>query len=146
MKKGEFAIKKGSYCPFNTQNTFFHLEVFPLLYIPCLVNLRVADIWRGYIAQRILWEMGGNLTFMHTTTYTKDRNDHDYIKDFKGELPIFLETNQLIDILDSLSLNKDPSTSLLKVYKKLVTAGIFVKEEIKILETWIKTLEKMYSY
>src|SRR5882724_9532133 len=89
-RSGEYALEKGTYCPLNSQNTFFHKEAFMLLYIPSFVNPRVEDILRGYIAQRILWELNGNLVFTYTTTFTADRNAHDYMKDFKSELPLYL--------------------------------------------------------
>lgn len=140
-RSGEYALAKGCYCPVNTQNTFTHKEAFVLLYIPSFVNPHVEDIWRGYIAQRILWEMGSNLVFTYPTAYTSERNIHDYMKDFEYELPLFLQTNKLIATLDSLSLSKDPSSSLVKVYKSLVKVGIMQKEELKVLGAWIKEVE-----
>lgn len=142
-KSGEFAIGQGSYCPFHSGNTFWHPEAYPLLYLPAFANPHVEDIWRGYIAQRILWEMGANLLFIYPTAYTDNRNPHDYNLDFKNELPLYLETNKLIKILDSLSLSKDPTASLLKTYEEIVKEGILPMEELSCLNAWINELERL---
>lgn len=142
-KSGEFALEKGCYAPVNSQNTFTYKEAFPLLYLPVTAGFRVEDISRGYIAQRILWEMDAKMLFTYPTAYTSNRNAHDNLHDFKQEVPIILRTKLLIDILDSLSLNKDVTKSLLKVYKELVKRKFFSKEEFKIVTAWALELEKV---
>ena len=42
------------YCPFNSQNTFIHPIAFFTLYLPSSVSMRISDIWRGYISQKLL--------------------------------------------------------------------------------------------
>ncbi len=140
LKKGEYALKKGTYCPFHSGNTFWHPEAFPLLYMPSFVSPHVEDIWRGYIAQRLIWETSGVVNFVYPTAYTSNRNVHNYLKDFKNEIPMFLQTNELIKVLDNLSLNKDLLASLQKTYKALVKAGIMQKEELEPLTLWLKEL------
>ena len=144
-KKKSFALGKGSYCPLNSQCTFFYPEAYMLLYIPSLVNQRVEDILRGYIAQRLLWEINGNLVFAPTTTFTSNRNAHNYLKDFQCEMPLYLLTKQLISVLDSLSLSKDLGKSLIKVYSEISKIGIVKKEETEIVTEWVKTVEKISS-
>ncbi len=143
-RSGEYALEKGTYCALNSQNTFFHKEAFLLLYIPSLVNPRVEDILRGYIAQRLLWELKGNLVFSYTTTFTNDRNAHDYLKDFKNEIPLYLYIEKVIQTLDSLSLGDDLGKSLIKVYKTIGKDNEIVgKDEYKIVEAWVKEVEKL---
>lgn len=142
-KSGVFGLAKGVYCPVNTQNTFTFPKAFPLLYLPAYANFHVDDIWRGYIAQRILWEINATQIFFYPTAYTSNRNAHNYLKDFEVELPLFLQTNKLIEILDSLSLSKDLPKSLLKVYSAIVKKGILPKEEITVVTKWVKEIERI---
>jgi hypothetical protein len=141
-KRGKFALEKGAYSPVNSQNTFFYPEAYALLYMPSYVNPRVEDILRGYIAQRILWEINGRITFNYTTAYTKNRNFHNYLNDFKNELPLYLETKKIIDLLDSLSLFSDINRSLIKVYSELAKAKFVRKEESRLAKAWVKEVEK----
>lgn len=142
-KSGEFALEKGCYAPVNSQNTLTYKEAFPLLYLPVTAGFRMEDISRGYIAQRILWEVNAKMLFTYPTAYTSNRNEHNYLNDFKLEVPVFLKMKLLTDILDSLSLDKDITKSLLKVYKELVKRDFFPKEEFKIITVWVQELEKI---
>lgn len=142
-KDEEFGLGKGSYAPMNTQNTFTHPMAYPLLYLPATPGFHVEDIIRGYIAQRILWEMGATVVFTYPTAHTTNRNPHNYLDDFSLEVPLFLNVKRLVDILDSISLGKDPLESLLKVYKVLVGERFFPKEELPIVTAWACEIENL---
>ena len=53
-KKDAIILNKGVYCPFNSQNTIFMSDAYPLLYLPSTCSFRMTDIWRSFIAQRCL--------------------------------------------------------------------------------------------
>ena len=57
------ALGRGAWCPFNSQNTTWFREAFPLLYLPAYCSFRMTDIWRSFIAQRIAWECGWSVLF-----------------------------------------------------------------------------------
>ncbi|HKP92967.1 MAG TPA: hypothetical protein VJS88_03650, partial [Chthoniobacterales bacterium] len=57
------ALGSGSWCPFNSQNTAWWPEAFPLLYLPAHCSFRVTDIWRSFVAQRIAWANDWNILF-----------------------------------------------------------------------------------
>lgn len=143
-KSGQYGLKSGVYCPFHSGNTIWHKEAFMLLYLPTFVNPHVEDIWRGYIAQRLIWEIGGTLTFIYPTAYTKIRNAHSYMNDFKNELPLFFQTEELISVLDNLSLSKSLGESLIQVYKALVKKGIMQEEEISVVESWVDQVHSLF--
>ena len=46
-------LAPGSWCPFNSQSTWWFRNAFALLYLPSLVSFRVTDIWRSLIAQEM---------------------------------------------------------------------------------------------
>ncbi|OGE42641.1 hypothetical protein A3B45_00345 [Candidatus Daviesbacteria bacterium RIFCSPLOWO2_01_FULL_39_12] len=142
-KSGQYALEKGVYCPFHSGNTFWYPPVFMLLYLPTYTNPHVEDIWRSYIAQRLMWEINGHLTFIYPTVYTNQRNKHNYLKDFEYELPLFLQTEKLIKVLNYLSLNNNLGSSLIKIYQALVKEGIMKKEELATVTEWIKQVEKL---
>src|SRR5205807_4750443 len=43
-KRTPCCVPKGIFCPFNSQNTFFHQKAFFTMYIPSSVTMRVSDI------------------------------------------------------------------------------------------------------
>ncbi|XP_071096040.1 uncharacterized protein [Haliotis cracherodii] len=73
-------VPKGTFSPFNSQNTLFFYDAFWALMLPVTVTFRVCDIWRGYWAQRLLWEIGGTLGFIAPNAFQK-RNPHSDIND-----------------------------------------------------------------
>jgi hypothetical protein len=82
-------VTPGSWCPFNSQNTIFHRDVFPLLYLPSDCSFRMTDIWRSFVAQRCLWELGQGVVF-HASTVYQERNAHRLLRDFEDEVPGYL--------------------------------------------------------
>ena len=57
-------LGRGTISPFNSQNTAFSAELFPLLYLPSTVTFRFTDILRGYVAQPVMWSAGYQLGFV----------------------------------------------------------------------------------
>jgi hypothetical protein len=101
----QVVLGPGSWCPINSQNTTWFRAAFPLLYLPSSCNSRCSDIWRGLIAQRIVWtvpEWGGVL--FHGATVVQNRNPHDLLDDFEQEIPLYLYTARAAEILRELTL------------------------------------------
>lgn len=134
-KLGAF-LGKGCYCPFNSQNTFWKKDFFPLLYLPSTVSFRYTDILRGYIAQRVAWDYDHYLGFMKATVF-QDRNDHDYMVDFKDEVEVYLSVEKLVEVLSSIELHGDMTSRIRVVYVALINAGIVKPRELKILDAWL---------
>ena len=86
------------FSPFNSQNTAFHRMALWATLIPVTTTFRVCDIWRGYWAQRLLWEAGATLLFREPNV-RQDRNVHDYHKDFLDELDLYKDAGRLVDFL-----------------------------------------------
>lgn len=136
----EISLNRGLYSPFNTQNTLWRKECFPLMYLPISVNFRFTDILRGYVAQRIMWEYGYNLGF-HSPDTHQVRNQHNYLNDFKDEMSMYLVVPRLIDILNSVKLSGiSMTTDLCLVYHKLFDEDIVSKYELLSIKNWVNQL------
>jgi len=124
-------------CPFNSQNTYFRREVFPLLYLPSTVTFRFTDILRGLVAQPILWAAGYHLGFAGATVLQK-RNPHDYLKDFESEIPCYLTAEKVVQIAkEAVYREKSIPENLLSVYRALSDKGIVTDKELEILICWL---------
>jgi hypothetical protein len=136
------ALSKGCYSPFNTQNTLFYKKVFPFMLLPISVHSRVTDIWRGYIAQRLLWELDSSLLFLSPTVYQL-RNQHNLVKDFQEELPLYTKVHDLIELLNKYqSTNLNPCQMLLNMYEYLFQHEFFNELEVQFSRTWIQEVSK----
>jgi hypothetical protein len=139
------ALDSGTVCPFNSQNTIFKKELFPLLYLPAFVTFRFTDILRGLIAQPILWERGYRLAFGPATVLQK-RNPHNYLRDFESEVPVYLEGQHATEIsIETIKKNRGRSTTelLLAIYTELEAKKITTRDETDLLRTWIHDLNEL---
>lgn len=135
------SLTAGVWCPFNSQNTTFFKEAFPLLYLPSFCSFRMTDIWRSFVAQRCLWEMGSTVTF-HAATVWQERNDHNLLRDFEDEISGYLNNERIRVTLDNLKLmtGRDLQIvcdNLYSCYGALTNAGIVGKDEMSLLKRWI---------
>lgn len=133
----------GTWSPFNSQCTWWFPQAFPLLYLPSFVSFRMTDIWRSFIAQRCLWEMGLGVVF-HGPEMVQDRNPHNLLRDFEQEIPGYLGNARLCDTLEKVQLSSRSdaiASNLHRCYEALIRAGFMLSKEIKLVESWLIDLE-----
>jgi len=136
-------LKKGSICPFNSQNTTWFKEAFPLLYLPSYCEFRMTDIWRSFVAQRILWANDWALSF-HTASVNQKRNPHNLFQDFEEESGGYVYNGLMVQELSELNLKKGEQhipDNLRLCYKLLVEKGYLKKKELPLLDCWLTDLE-----
>jgi hypothetical protein len=146
FKKGpSIALAKGTICPFNSQNTVFTKELFPLLYLPAFVTFRFTDILRGLVAQPIAWEKGYQLGFGNATVI-QERNPHNYMRDFESEIPVYTVGEEATNIaIEVAAKNKAmPVTDMIiSIYDALQVKGITTEEENTLINAWVNDLKKL---
>jgi hypothetical protein len=131
-------LGEGSWCPFNSQNTVWKKEAFPLLYLPSYCSFRMTDIWRSLIAQRIAWTCGWNILF-HSADVWQERNEHKLLKDFEDEIPGYLNNSKICRMLENLDLKsgvRNICENLFRCYAIMVQNGWIESQEQNILESW----------
>ena len=136
----EYILNKDIFCPFNSQNTAFRKELFALLYLPTTVTFRFTDILRGLVAQPIMQLYGYRLGFT-TSTVIQERNEHDYIKDFEDEIPCYLHSESVIEIVKEV-VHKDFSVNnnLMRAYAALSERNIINNSELNIVNAWLEDI------
>ncbi len=142
--KSFFANNK-SYVPFNSQNTTWNDEVFPLMYLPTYCTMRATDIWRSYIATHIMNKLNLKILFTSPTVY-QDRNYHDLYKDFDLEISVFRDVKKLVKVLDSTKIYKNKKyilVNLFNCYQNLVKKKILEKAELEILHAWCEDIHHL---
>jgi STELLO glycosyltransferases len=138
-------IPPGTWCPFNSQTTWWWPAAFPLLYLPSRCSFRMTDIWRSFVAQRCLWELGAGVVF-HAPEVAQQRNAHVLLRDFEEEIPGYLANERMVSILADVSLRSGPastSSNLLRCYEALVEHGLLPRDEMPLVEAWLRDLESL---
>jgi STELLO glycosyltransferases len=139
------AIGRGTWCPFNSQNTAWWPDAFPLLYLPAFCSFRMTDIWRSLVAARIAAENGWWILF-HEATVRQERNEHNLMKDFADEVPGYLHNRQIGSVLQSLSLRsglEHVGDNLRRCYAALIELGVIGSEELALVDAWLSDLRSL---
>lgn len=136
---GNIALSTGSWSPFNSQNTTWFVDAFPLLYIPSYCSFRMCDIWRSFIALRICWANNWGVLFHGPTVY-QERNEHDLLHDFSDEIPGYLKNSKICEELGSLNIIKgvdNISDNLRICYETFIKFDLIHKNEAQLLDAWL---------
>jgi hypothetical protein len=117
------ALAKKTFCPFNSQNTAFAVDLLPCIYLIVMGTAyrgmrvgRFDDIWMSYFTKVIVDHMGDAVTFGRPWV-KQDRNVHDVLEDLAGEVPAMILTERLMPALERISLSE---TSYLGCYFELI--------------------------
>ena len=135
-------LPPGTWCPFNSQSTWWWPVAYPLMYLPSYCTFRMTDIWRSFIAQRCLWALERSMVF-HSAEVLQDRNEHDLLRDLKDEMPGYLGNERLCAVLESVSLEPGSaavSANLRRCYEALIETGFISVEELQLVDAWIADL------
>jgi hypothetical protein len=144
-KDRRVALGRNAWSPFNSQNTTWWRDAFPLLYLPAHCSFRMTDIWRSFVAQRILWANDWAVLY-HEPTVRQERNEHNLMRDFRDEVPGYLNNTAIAEALDKLSLEPgaDKLTENLRVcYEQLVRMELVGREELDLIEAWAADLREI---
>lgn len=141
------ALGGDSWCPFNSQNTTWWRDAFPLLYLPAYCSFRMTDIWRSFIAQRIAWANGWSILF-HEPTVWQERNEHNLMRDFKDEVPGYLNNSAIGEALGQLDIKagvEHLGDNLRLSYEKLVSMDLVGVQELDLVDAWLADLKAIYG-
>jgi hypothetical protein len=146
-KDRRVALGRDVWCPFNSQNTTHWADAFPLLYLPAYCSIRMTDIWRGFVSQRIGWENNWSLLF-HEPTVAQARNQHDLMRDFADEIPGYLRNIEICEALTRLDLKAGAAQvgqNLLICYEELVSLRVADTKELTLIGAWLSDIEQTKS-
>jgi hypothetical protein len=133
-------LPAGVWCPFNSQNTWWWSDVYPLLYLPSHCSFRMTDIWRSFVAQRCLWELGHELEF-HAADVHQLRNEHSLLRDFEDECVGYLRNDEIRALLERLPLRAGPQelmNNLHRCWDAMAVAGLVKPAEMPLVEAWLE--------
>ncbi len=133
-------LPPGAWCPFNSQSTWWFPVAYPLLYLPSFCSFRMTDIWRSFVAQRCLWELGIGVVF-HGPEVVQERNVHNLMRDFEQEVPGYLGNRRMAKVLAETSLRSGEDQvgpNLIRCYEALVGAGFFQEKEAALVDLWLE--------
>lgn len=91
------ALPENTFAPYNSLNTMHSYKAFWSLMLPITPGRFLSDIWRGYVSQKLLWTIGGKLSFS-TENAVRD-NDIIRVSAFSGHERLANKTEELMNFL-----------------------------------------------
>ena len=133
-------LPPGTFSPYNSQNTMFMYEAFWSLSLPAEKTMRTCDIYRSYIAQRLLWLIGETIAFYPPTAISY-RNAHSYVDDFKDEQEMYLNMDRMVQFLHDWECSKSTFRECIhKMYRDLIGSKFLTETEKDFQSAWINDL------
>jgi hypothetical protein len=146
-KESDVILTARSWCPFNSQCTWWYPEAFAFLYLPSHCSFRMTDIWRSFVAQRCLWELDRGVAFF-AASMVQERNEHDLMRDFEDEIPGYRSNERIRVLLDELELKPGPDAvgdNLRACYRALVVEELVGARELELVDLWLEDVAALSS-
>lgn len=134
------AMPQQVFLPYNAQATVHLREAFWGLLLPVTVHGRVSDIWRAYLTQKLLWDIGQVVAFAPPHV-VHDRVAHDYLKDFQSESDLYLKSTAIVGFLSRWASDAPTLVERLEQLWAALYARGFVEEgDLRLAQAWIRDL------
>ncbi|XP_013386497.1 probable glycosyltransferase STELLO1 [Lingula anatina] len=135
---GPVEVQEATFVPYSHHSTLHMYDAFWGLLVPTTCEVSISDIIRGYITQRLLWDINGSM--LVSPPWTKRANPSRQTL-WKSS---HTSNKTVIEIVKHLMAwsSKSPSidTRLKELYLHLFEKGIILKEDLVVLDTWIELL------
>ena len=143
----------GVFSPLNAQATLFRTDALWTLLLPTTVPARVADIWRGYIAQRLLWEVDALVVVTSPmVTHYRPAKTHTSVADAASELGSFARADQMLQALSSwtrqlpASMGEEQDVqarAFVDLFKALAVEGVLGEGDVALAMAWAADLKQL---
>lgn len=135
------ALPPNLFLSYNAQASLHTHAALWGLYLPITVHGRVSDIWRAYITQRLLWDLGLTVS-LTPPQVVQIRNPHNYLADFAAEQDLYSKTEQLLLFLRSW---RAPPAASLPARIELLWAALYERTYVNIgdvlnVQRWVQRL------
>jgi STELLO glycosyltransferases len=98
---------------------------------------RVTDIWRSYFAQRLLWEVGGQLVFLPPSVFHV-RNPHNLAMDFAEEVKLYTEADRLVTFLrDWKPRSRTLPEMAMELAKGMAVETFWADSDAELVSAWV---------
>lgn len=140
LAEAGFVVNCKSWTVFNSQNTAVLREYIPAWGMIPFVG-RYDDIFASLIVQRVMRDRQHHVRFGKPYAF-QERNEHDLIRDLRGELEGMENVVKLADVLDhTLLANKSVLADCRQIWRTLSTCSWMPIPAVKAMEAYLDDCE-----
>jgi hypothetical protein len=134
------ALPPKTLSPLNAQACLFNYDAFWMMLLPITVHGRVSDIWRGYLGQRLLWDIDLKVLFAPPVV-NQFRNSHNYLADLNSELPLYEKPTALLNFLKNWKPKEKTLIARIEELSIEFYNRLFTEiEDVYLMQMWLQTL------
>jgi hypothetical protein len=71
-------------------------------------------------------------------TVIQKRNEHDYLKDFESEVPMYLHAEKSLEAVSKMISGNSVKDNLYSAYEALLKINVVEEREMTVLNEWLK--------
>ena len=132
-------IPRGVFAPYNSHSTIHRYEALWSLLLPKTVHKRVADIWRSYIAQSLLYLIPDACLMFTPPAVTGHITESP---SYREERPLYTNSSYVANLLKYPLLSFDTfEEALLGIYELMYKSQILGTDDVTLVEHWISDLK-----
>ena len=140
-EKKRVLLSSGTFCSYNAQATL-HYALWGMM-LPVSVHGRVSDIWRSYIMQRLMHDVGQVVGFV--SPFVKQvRNAHNYQGDFMSERPLYEKAEALVKMLAQWKGRSQKfEERFVELFVELYERDFIEIKDVYLAQKWVRSLKQM---
>lgn len=141
-------LPKWVLTPYNAQATVHTAGALWGVLLPITVPGRVSDIWRGYAAQRLFWDLDLSVAYTPAKVF-QDRNVHNYLADLQSEQDLYLKAGTLVDFLREWTCPAErPSVPacMETLWIELYERDYLQEADVQLVQAWLAELIQIPSF
>ena len=136
-------IPRGTFVPFNSQDTLFTEDAFWALLLPATLSDRACDIYRSYWAQALLWLVGGHLGF-YPPNVMHVRNKHSFLRDLADESEMNLDMGRLVRFLHDWKCDRlFLFDCMVKLAEDMAFSKFLQRRDVDVTYAWVADLKTL---
>eukprot|EP00922_Rhytidocystis_sp_ex-Travisia-forbesii_P034505 GHVS01051220.1.p1 GENE.GHVS01051220.1~~GHVS01051220.1.p1 ORF type:complete len:500 (+),score=48.37 GHVS01051220.1:202-1701(+) len=138
-------VPPSSFAPLNSQATLFVQPALWTLFLPVSVPGRVSDIWRGYVAQRLLKEVDPPLNVLFSPPLVQQfRNPHNFLGDMRAEDDLYHKVGRLVAFLSSWRPQADSLEGRMEeLWVDLYQREYIELSDVRLVQLWLLSLTQL---
>lgn len=132
-----------AFVPYNSLNTIHYYDAFFSLLLPQSVTPRVSDIWRGFITQRMIWDIGCHVAFLPIKSRVRSQT-RNFVRELREEEDLYLNSHILVDFLENWDCESDELLArYFTVFHAIYKHGLIGISDLKLVRAWIRDLVRI---
>lgn len=140
-RNSSVALGSNRYAPFNAQASLWAVASFWGMILPVSASNRVADVWRSYIAERLMADAGLHVAFT-SPMVTQNREESLIESDRLSEAAIYSHATGIIKWLSQWQSEEDDMPGRMeKLAIGLYEIGAFSLNDVHLYQAWLDDLE-----